>query len=101
VVSGTILIDYNGRATPRTNTLLLAAGAVLANLVGTTGASVLLIRPFLRHNEGRVRPLHIVMFIFIVSNCGGCLLPMGDPPLYLGFLKGVPFMWTLERLLPD
>jgi Na+/H+ antiporter NhaD/arsenite permease-like protein len=101
VVSGTILIDLKGRATPLRNTLLLAAGAILANFVGTTGASVLLIRPFMRLNEGRVRPIHVVLFIFIVSNCGGCVLPIGDPPLYLGFLKGVPFLWTLFHLWPD
>jgi Na+/H+ antiporter NhaD/arsenite permease-like protein len=101
VVSGTILIEYRGRSTPLTNTLLLGAGALLANIVSTTGASVLLIRPFLRHNEGRAQPLHVVMFILIVSNCAGCLLPIGDPPLYLGFLKGVPFLWTALHLWPD
>jgi Na+/H+ antiporter NhaD/arsenite permease-like protein len=101
VVSGGILIKTSGRATPIVNTLLLAFGAVLANIVGTTGASVLLIRPFMRLNEGRLRPLHIVMFIFIVSNCGGSLTPIGDPPLYLGFLKGVPFFWTLKVLWQD
>lgn len=101
VVSGTIVIEYRGAATPLTNTVLLAIGSVLANLVSTTGASVLLIRLFLRHNEGRARPIHVVLFIFIVSNCAGCLLPIGDPPLYLGFLKGVPFLWTLRHLWPD
>jgi Na+/H+ antiporter NhaD/arsenite permease-like protein len=100
VVSGGILIRFRGRGTPRANTAVLAAGAVLANLVGTTGASVLLIRPYMRMNEGRLRPLHIVFFIFIVSNCGGCLTPIGDPPLYLGFLKGVPFFWTTTHLWP-
>lgn len=100
VVSGGILIHVNARATPLANVALLAFGAVIANLVGTTGASMLLIRPFMRMNAGRLRPIHIVMFIFIVSNCGGCLTPIGDPPLYLGFLKGVPFMWTVERLWP-
>jgi Na+/H+ antiporter NhaD/arsenite permease-like protein len=101
VVSGTVLIDLKGRATPLVNTALLAIGAILANVVGTTGASVLLIRPLLRLNEGRVRPIHVVLFIFIVSNCGGCILPIGDPPLYLGFIKGVPFLWTFHHLLPD
>ena len=100
VASGGILVDIRSRGTPRSNTLLLAAGAVLANIVGTTGASMLLIRPFLRMNEGRLRPLHVLFFIFIVSNCGGCLTPIGDPPLYLGFLKGVPFEWTLTHLWP-
>ncbi len=98
VVSGSIVVELRGRGRPVLNTALLFAGAVLANFVGTTGASVLLIRPFMRINHGRLKPLHIVFFIFIVSNCGGCLTPIGDPPLYLGFLKGVPFFWTLEHL---
>jgi Na+/H+ antiporter NhaD/arsenite permease-like protein len=101
IVSGGILIDLRGRGRPAVNTLLLAAGAVLANIVGTTGASMLLIRPFMRINRGRLQPIHIVMFIFIVSNCGGCLTPIGDPPLYLGFLKGVPFTWTTRHLFED
>lgn len=101
VVSGGILTDIRGRGRPWSNTLILAIGAVLANLVGTTGASVLLIRPFIRLNRGRLRPIHVMFFIFIVSNCGGCLTPIGDPPLYLGFLKGVPFAWTLEHLWLD
>jgi Na+/H+ antiporter NhaD/arsenite permease-like protein len=80
---------------------MLGCGAVLANLVGTTGASVLLIRPLLRANKRRKRVAHIVVFfIFIVANCGGLLTPIGDPPLLLGFLKGVPFEWTL-RLWPQ
>lgn len=98
VVSGGILIAMHGRATPLVNTVLLGLGAVLANIVGTTGASVLLIRPFMKANGGRLRPLHVVFFIFIVSNCGGSLTPIGDPPLYLGFLKGVPFFWVLEHM---
>ena len=100
VASGGVLIDVRGRGRPAVNTALLALGAVLANVMGTTGASVLLIRPFMRINKGRLRPIHVVMFIFIVSNCGGCLTPIGDPPLYLGFLKGVPFSWTLLHLWP-
>lgn len=100
VVSGGILVDIHARGTPVRNALLLASGAVLANLVGTTGASVLLIRPFMRMNRGRLRPVHVVFFIFIVSNCGGCLTPIGDPPLYLGYLSGVPFFWTLTHLWP-
>lgn len=101
VVSGGVLIEMRGRAGPVYNCVLFAIGAVLANLVGTTGASMLLIRPFMRANEGRLHPLHVVFFIFIVSNCGGCLTPIGDPPLYLGFIKGVPFEWTLQHLWPD
>lgn len=98
LVSGGILIDVHRRGRPLGNTLLLGTGALLANLVGTTGASMLLIRPFLRINHGRLRPFHVVFFIMIVANCGGCLTPLGDPPLFLGFLKGVPFTWTMTHL---
>ena len=77
----------------------LLVGAVIANIIGTTGASMLLIRPFIRLNKNRIKPYHIVFFIFIVSNVGGSLTPIGDPPLFLGFLKGIPFMWTLEHNL--
>lgn len=98
VVAGGILIRIERRGTPALNALLLLFGAVLSNLVGTTGASMLLIRPYLRVNEGRLKPFHIVFFIFIVSNIGGALTPIGDPPLFLGFLRGVPFFWVLEHL---
>ena len=98
VVSGGILIHIHRPATPLRNAALLLCGGVLANLIGTTGASALLIRPFLRMNRGRVRPFHVVFFIFLVSNLGGALTPIGDPPLYLGYLRGVPFFWTLEHL---
>ena len=101
VASGGILVDVKGRGGPAVNTLMLAFGAIIANIVGTTGASVLLIRPFMRVNKGRLKPMHVVFFIFIISNCGGCLTPIGDPPLYLGFLKGVPFLWTLVHLWPE
>lgn len=100
VASGGVLIDVRGRGGPLVNTAMLAVGAVIANVMGTTGASVLLIRPFLRINKGRLKPIHVVLFIFIVSNCGGALTPIGDPPLYLGFLKGIPFEWTLIHLWP-
>src|SRR3989442_8146085 len=80
---------------------MLGLGAVLANLLGTTGAAVLLIRPLLRANKSRRRKSHIVIFfIFLVANCGGLLTPIGDPPLLLGYLNGVPFAWTL-RLWPQ
>jgi len=100
VVSGGILAAGDLEATPRTNTAFLAVGSVLASLIGTTGASVLLIRPLLSTNRERknVAPT-VVFFIFVVSNTGGCLTPLGDPPLFLGYLRGVPFTWTL-RLLP-
>ena len=101
VVAGGIHIQGSLAGTPLVNTGMLGIGAVLANLLGTTGASVLLIRPLLRANKRRKRVAHIVVFlIFIVANCGGLLTPMGDPPLLLGFLKGVPFDWTL-RLWPQ
>jgi Na+/H+ antiporter NhaD/arsenite permease-like protein len=100
VVSGGILARGDLEATPRTNTAFLAVGSVLASLIGTTGASVLLIRPLLSANQERRHTVHtVVFFIFIVSNTGGCLTPLGDPPLFLGYLHGVPFTWTL-RLLP-
>src|SRR5437867_1526892 len=100
VVTGGIHIQGSLAGTPLVNTGMLGLGAVLANLLGTTGASVLLIRPLLRANKRRKRVAHIVIFfIFIVANCGGLLTPIGDPPLLLGFLKGVPFDWTL-RLWP-
>ena len=101
VISGGILLTGDLRATPRVNTLFLLCGAAVANLVGTTGASMLLIRPLLRTNEERRNVLHIpVFFIFLVSNIGGCLTPLGDPPLFLGFLRGVPFTWTLQLWRP-
>ncbi|MBS0209789.1 MAG: sodium:proton antiporter [Planctomycetes bacterium] len=97
VISGGIYMQGSLSGTPLINTLMLALGAVIANLVGTTGASVLLIRPLLRANKARQNKAHIVVFfIFVVSNCGGLLTPLGDPPLFLGFLRGVPFEWTLQ-----
>ena len=101
VITGGIHIEGSLAGTPLINTGVLGLGALLANLLGTTGASVLLIRPLLRANKRRKRVAHIVIFfIFIVANCGGLLTPIGDPPLLLGFLKGVPFDWTL-RLWPQ
>jgi Na+/H+ antiporter NhaD/arsenite permease-like protein len=100
VVSGGILITGDIEATPRVNTAFLATGAALASVVGTTGASVVLIRPLLSTNQERRHVVHtVVFFIFMVSNTGGCLTPLGDPPLFLGYLRGVPFTWTL-RLWP-
>jgi len=101
VISGGIYVKGSLSGTPLVNTGVLGFGAVLANLIGTTGASVLLIRPLLRANAPRQRKAHVVIFfIFVVSNCGGLLTPLGDPPLFLGFLKGVPFEWTLQLWKP-
>ncbi len=98
VASGGILIKVDKKATPVVNTLFLLFGAVISNVIGTTGASMLLIRPFMRMNKGRIKPYHIIFFIFVVSNVGGGLTPIGDPPLFLGFLKGVPFFWVIEHV---
>ncbi len=97
VISGGIHLTVKGEATPLRNCIFLLAGAIAANLIGTTGASMLLIRPFVRMNKYRVTAHHVVFFIFIVSNVGGCLTPIGDPPLFLGYLKGVPFWWVFCR----
>jgi Na+/H+ antiporter NhaD/arsenite permease-like protein len=96
-VAGGICLTGDIRATPGRNTALLAIGAVLANAIGTTGASMLLIRPMLHINHQRHHTRHLpVFFIFVVSNLGGLLTPLGDPPLFLGFLNGVNFLWTLS-----
>lgn len=97
MASGGILIEINKSATPAANLILLLIGAVMANLIGTTGASMLLIRPYIRLNAHNIKVYHIVFFIFMVSNVGGALTPIGDPPLFLGFLSGVPFFWTLKH----
>ena len=102
VVAGGIYIRGSLTGTPLLNTAILAIGAVLASFMGTTGASMLLIRPLIRANAHRTRVVHIVVFfIFIVSNAGGSLTPLGDPPLFLGFLKGVEFSWTLLHIWPQ
>ncbi|MES1180277.1 MAG: sodium:proton antiporter, partial [Verrucomicrobiota bacterium] len=100
VVSGGIHINVKGEAKPWINVLYLLIGAILSNFLGTTGASMLLIRPWLRMNKYRLTGHHVVFFIFIVSNVGGCLTPIGDPPLFLGYLMGVPFSWLVVRCLP-
>ena len=100
VVSGGIHIRVKGEATPLANVVFLFVGAVVANFLGTTGASMLLIRPWIRMNKYRVTAHHIVFFIFIISNVGGCLTPIGDPPLFLGYLQGVPFWWVAEHCWP-
>lgn len=98
-VSGGIVVEGNLHGSPWLNTRLLALGAVLASVMGTTGAAMLLIRPLLRANDNRKHTAHVVVFfIFLVANVGGGLTPLGDPPLFLGFLKGVSFAWTLQHM---
>lgn len=102
VVAGGICVQGNLHGTPRLNTGILALGTVLASLMGTTGAAMLLIRPLLRANDNRKHVAHVVIFfIFLVANAGGSLTPLGDPPLFLGFLKGVDFFWTTTHIFPE
>jgi Na+/H+ antiporter NhaD/arsenite permease-like protein len=96
-ISGGILMRGDLPATPLTNAGFLGVGAILASFIGTTGASMLLIRPLLQTNRERKHVAHtVVFFIFVVSNIGGMLTPLGDPPLFLGYLQGVPFTWTFQ-----
>ena len=100
VVAGGLQVRGDLVARPIVNATFLAAGALLASLIGTTGASMVLIRPLLQTNRQRKYVQHtVVFFIFLVSNVGGCLLPLGDPPLFLGYQKGVPFLWTTRPLV--
>ena len=99
VVAGGIHVRPKCRARPLTNVVFLFLGALLANVIGTIGASMLLIRPWLEMNKARFAGFHLAFFIFIVSNVGGALLPVG-PPLFLGYLKGVPFAWPLLHCWP-
>jgi Na+/H+ antiporter NhaD/arsenite permease-like protein len=98
VASGGILIRVDKKATPWLNAGILLFGSVIANIIGTTGASMLLIRPFIKINQDRIKPYHIIFFIFLVSNIGGCLTPIGDPPLFLGFLRGVRFFLVITEV---
>jgi len=100
IVAGGIQIRINRRSTPIANVAFLLLGAVLSNLFGTTGAAMILIRPFLDFNSNRLRAYHVVFFIFIVCNIGGALTPVGDPPLLLGYLHGIPFIWVVQNLWP-
>ena len=101
-VAGGIHIRGNLHGSPGLNTAILAIGAALASVMGTTGASMLLLRPLIRANDNRQHRTHVfVFFIFIVSNIGGSLTPLGDPPLFLGFLKGVSFFWTMQHIWPE
>ncbi len=99
-VAGGILITGNLRGTPLVNTALLGLGTLMASFVGTTGAAMILIRPLIRANAARLHNVHVVVFfIFLVANIGGALSPLGDPPLFVGFLRGVDFFWTTTNLL--
>jgi Na+/H+ antiporter NhaD/arsenite permease-like protein len=101
IVSGGVYLSGDLRATPLNNTLFLLVGSLFASLMGTTGASMILIRPLLNSNKQRSGVVHtVIFFIFLVGNIGGCLTPLGDPPLFMGYLAGVPFQWTF-RLLPQ
>ena len=100
-ISGGILVWGNLPGSAKTNTAILAISTVLASIMGTTGAAMLMIRPLLRANDNRKHRVHVVIFyIFLVANIGGGLTPLGDPPLFLGFLKGVDFLWTVRHMLP-
>ncbi|MGQ4274590.1 sodium:proton antiporter [Terrihabitans sp. B22-R8] len=101
-ISGGLLVVGNLHGSPGVNTGLLATGTILASFIGTTGASMVLIRPLLRANDNRRHSVHVVIFfIFLVSNIGGSLTPLGDPPLFLGFLQGVHFLWPAQHLAPE
>ena len=100
--AGGIYVRGNLHGSPLTNVTIMAVGSVLASIMGTTGASMLLIRPLIRANDNRKHVAHVVVFfIFTVSNAGGSLTPLGDPPLFLGFLKGVDFFWTVKHIFPE
>lgn len=98
VVTGGILITTESRGSAAINTVFLFFGAILSSVIGTTGASMILVRPYLRMNGKNLKPYHVVFFIFLVSNIGGALTPIGDPPLFLGFLRGIPFFWVFGRI---
>src|SRR5712671_4589574 len=101
VVAGGILVTGNLRGTPLVNAAILAFGTAIASLVGTTGAAMILIRPLIRANAARLNNVHVVVFfIILVANIGGALSPLGDPPLFVGFLHGVDFFWTAQYLGP-
>lgn len=99
VIAGGIHLQIQDEATPLANIRFLVICALLANVIGTTGASMVLIRPWIRMNKLRISPYHIVFFIFIVSNIGGALTPVGDPPLFLGYLRGIPFFWLVKHVI--
>ncbi len=97
IITGGIVVEGSLAGTPLVNTIMLLIGGLLANVIGTTGSAMLIIRPLLKANVARTRKVHLVVFlIFICANCGGLLTPLADPPLFLGFINGVPFEWTLR-----
>ena len=98
IAASGVFVSVNMKGTPRNNVILLFIASVVANFIATTGSAMLFIRSFMRLNTGRLKAYHIVFFIFLVANVGGALTPIGDPPLFLGFLRGVPFFWTLEHV---
>lgn len=98
--TGGIVIHTDENGTPEANVILLLIGAILASFIGTTGAAMVLIRPFIEMNKSRLQPYQKIFFIFIVCNAGGMLSPIGDPPLFMGFIKGVPFFWITTKTLP-
>jgi len=99
IVSGGIFIKIKGKSTPLRNVILLFVGGVMANVFGTTGSSMLLIRPYIESNKYRLKNYQIIFFIFIIGNIGGSLTPVGDPPLLIGYIKGVPFLWYFKNLI--
>ncbi|WP_228350380.1 sodium:proton antiporter [Rhodocaloribacter litoris] len=98
IAASGIFVSINAKGTPRNNIILLFGASVIANLIATTGSAMLFIRSYMRLNKGRLKAYHIIFFIFLVANVGGALTPIGDPPLFLGFLRGVPFFWTLTHV---
>lgn len=98
IAASGVFVSINARGTARNNIILLFAASVIANLIATTGSAMLFIRAYMRLNTGRLKAYHIVFFIFLVANVGGALTPIGDPPLFLGFLRGVPFFWTFTHV---
>ncbi len=98
IAASGIYLKVNARGTPLSNVVLLFVASCIANIIATTGAAMLFIRAYMRLNTGRIKPYHVVFFIFLVANVGGALTPIGDPPLFLGFLRGVPFFWTLTHV---
>ncbi|PIQ63022.1 MAG: citrate transporter [Bacteroidetes bacterium CG12_big_fil_rev_8_21_14_0_65_60_17] len=98
IAASGIFVSINAKGTPLNNVVLLFSASVIANIIATTGSAMLFIRSYMRLNKGRLKAYHIVFFIFLVANVGGALTPIGDPPLFLGFLRGVPFFWTFTHV---